>query len=340
MSKNNNTVTEEIFKFINPKENTKLSLMSGYDLQDLMILFDEYYMKLRNKLGFDPDITFGFELEYEHAKNEKIRELLSEKFLNHDWCIKSDATLSNGAEINSPVLRDNVKTWEDLDSVCKIVRPLATIGVNSGGHIHVGAHILGKNSESWLNFIKLWSVYENIIFRFSYGEFLTGRPKILNYAKPMSKYFYEEYENFEDDSVESIISRLSDSKYKSVHFGHVDKTDCNRLKKKNTIEFRCPNGSLNPVIWQNNVNLFVRLLNYSKSRKYDDDLIKKRNKINLDIYSNLNLYDEIYLEQALELCDMIFTNNLDKINFLKQYLKSFKNNIEKKLDYKEYKLTK
>ena len=31
----------------------------------------------------------------------------------------------------------------------------------------------------------------------------------------------------------------------------------------------------------------------------------------------------IYLEQALELCDMIFTNNFDKVYFLRQYLKSF-----------------
>ena len=29
------------------------------------------------------------------------------------------------------------------------------------------------------------------------------------------------------------------------------------------------------------------------------------------------------MDQALELCDMIFTNNLDKVYFLRQYLKSF-----------------
>lgn len=34
-------------------------------------------------------------------------------------------------------------------------------------------------------------------------------------------------------------------------------------------------------------------------------------------------YNEIYLEQALELCDMIFTKNIDKVCFLRQYLKSF-----------------
>lgn len=34
-------------------------------------------------------------------------------------------------------------------------------------------------------------------------------------------------------------------------------------------------------------------------------------------------YNKIYLEQALEFADLIFNNNIDKIYFLRQYLKSF-----------------
>lgn len=63
---------------------------------------------------------------------------------------------------------------------------------------------------------------------------------------------------------------------------------------------------------------------YCKSESFDNDIVLKRQKLNSDRFSTLKFYDEIYLEQALELCDMIFTNNLDKVNFLKQYLKSFK----------------
>ena len=42
------------------------------------------------------------------------------------------------------------------------------------------------------------------------------------------------------------------------------------------------------------------------------------------------MYDEIFLDQALEFADLIFTNNLDKIYFLKQYLKGFELANEKK----------
>ena len=49
----------------------------------------------------------------------------------------------------------------------------------------------------------------------------------------------------------------------------------------------------------------------------------KRRRENIDKYSYLEWYEEIYLDQSLELADMLFDNNLDKIYFLRQYLKSF-----------------
>lgn len=51
--------------------------------------------------------------------------------------------------------------------------------------------------------------------------------------------------------------------------------------------------------------------------------MQQRHQLNLDKHVRLKWYDEIYLEQALELCDMIFTNNFNKVYFLRQYLKSF-----------------
>ena len=34
-------------------------------------------------------------------------------------------------------------------------------------------------------------------------------------------------------------------------------------------------------------------------------------------------YNKLYIDEALELVDLVFDNNLDKINFLKQYLKLY-----------------
>lgn len=314
-----------VFKFINPNSNDKLSEMSGFDLQDLIILIDEYYIKLRNRLGFEQYITFGLELEFENAMRDRIDRQLSEAFPNGDWRTKHDGSLHNGAEINSPILRDNETTWRNLDKVCSIVEPLASIDKKSGGHIHIGTQTLGNNKESWLNFIKMWSVYENIIYRFVYGDFLTARPSMFEYAEPMTKDFWKDYEKLKNEgaSLETIISRISHKRYQAVNFNNVSSHNCNRFGTKNTIEFRCPNGSLNSVIWQNNVNFFVKFLTYSRNTSFNDDLVQQRHQLNLDKFAKLKWYDEIYLEQALELCDMIFTNNFDKVYFLRQYLKSF-----------------
>ena len=50
---------------------------------------------------------------------------------------------------------------------------------------------------------------------------------------------------------------------------------------------------------------------------WNGDLVQQRHQLNLDKYVGLKWYDEIYLEQALALCDMIFTNNFDKVYFLR-----------------------
>ena len=132
--------------------------------QDLIIFIEDCYIELRDRLGLAPQVTFGLELELEHTKKDEIYKQLHKVFPNGEWIVKPDSSLNNGIEINSPVLTDKTATWTSLDQVCSIVEPLGFIAANSGGHIHIGTQVLGDKKEAWLNFIKLWSVYENIIF--------------------------------------------------------------------------------------------------------------------------------------------------------------------------------
>ena len=313
-----------LFDFIKPNDNDLLSLMKGIDLQELLYRLDIYYLELRDKLGFSDSITFGLELEFEHANRNRIEDKLCDAGLYSKWVVKGDSSLDRGAEINSPILRDEKENWIDLRNVCDIVKEHAIIGKNSGGHIHIGTQVLGSNKEHWLNFIKLWSIYENIIFRFLYGDSLTHRASLERYAKPLSETLWEDFKCLKEDNLISMyefVVRLKHDRYQAINFKNVN--GINSFSRDNTIEFRCPNGTLEPVIWQNNVNLLVNILKYSKSNKYDDDTIDKRREINGDKYYDLEWYNQIYLVQALELVDMLFDNNLDKVYFLRQYLKSF-----------------
>ena len=325
-------INNPLFNYIKPKNNDMFSKMSGIDLQDLIYYLDNYYLELRNRLGFDDSVTFGLELEFENCNQKSIKEELV-KLLNYSWILKDDSSLEMGGEINSPILKDRVSAWKNLKKVCSVVNRNAVIGPHCGGHVHIGTQVIGENPKSWINFIKLWSVYENIIYRFSYGNYLSARDSI-RFARPLAEAFWNYYEIFKDvnkincELILNYLKKISGA----INFGKVE--NIKKMIQDNTIEFRCPNGTLDPVIWQNNVNLFINILLYSKSSRYNDDIIQKRRNINEDKYfslwynksdksSNLKWYDEIYLQQALELCDMIYTNNYDKVYFLKQYLKSF-----------------
>lgn len=315
----------KIFELFKPTENDKLSDLKGYDLQDLIYYLNDLYLTLRTTLGLDKSVTFGMELEFEKSKNVLINTELSLSNLNEDFKIKHDGSLGVfSGEIATPILKDFEVDWEKLEKVCKIVSRHATIVEKAGGHIHVGAHILGREKDSILNFLKLWAVYENIIFRFCYGEFLSGRDGISRYAYSMKDKF-EEVEMMcrKDDDLTSydVVRRVARDKYQAVNFCHVH--NLLEEQERNTIEFRCPNGTLNPVIWQNNLNLFVKLIEYAKSKEFNDDIINKRRTLNFEVPHQVSDYNKIFLKQALELTDMIFNNNLDKMYFLKQYLKKY-----------------
>ena len=42
----------------------------------------------------------------------------------------------------------------------------------------------------------------------------------------------------------------------------------------------------------------------------------------MENYGDFDSYNDIYYDQAIELCDLIFNKNIDKIYFLRQYLKN------------------
>jgi hypothetical protein len=241
-------------------------------------------------------------------------------------------SLPIGGEITSPALIDSSKTWLDIEMICQMLKSKRIYaGDITGGHIHFGTQIMNGDANNIIKLIKLWVVYEKVIHRFSNGEKETMRDGVLEHAKPLTLVY---------NKLISIAQEINDFKYKQrvvggYIFGYNRSLALNFLnmtgkkyEKRNTIEVRYPNGTLNSIIWQNNVNFFAKLILYARSKKYDEDFINK--KIDEIISRNYDeeLYNQIYLAEALELCDMIFDNNLDKMYFLRQYLKILPNNEE------------
>ena len=316
MKKNNYS----IFDVYDPDDNDMLSKLCGKDLQEFLVLLDDMYVKFRSSLNFSYKNSFGVELEFGEANLKNINNSLI-----GNWILKEEETVKNGAEVNSPIMMDNGFYWTDLYRMCDMLRENSKITESCSLHVHCGAHILGDDIKHWINFIKLISVYENIMYRFGYGEYLSYRSAIKCYALPVADRFYKIYELYRKHEFDlyELIYKLKYIRQQSVNFKNVNEGRLDSFCDRNTVEFRFSNGTLDPAIIQNIVNFFLSLMNYSVSSKFDYDIVNYRYKKVLNGMSNLVFYNEIYIEQALELCDMIFNRNIDKLYFLRQYFKSF-----------------
>lgn len=301
--------SDDIFKYLNPNGNDKLSFYRGIDLHDLINLINNFSFPMRDSIGVPAKNTIGLEIECEYANSSLIFDELCKS-----WEMVPDGTLTDGVEINSPILTDEKKCWQELKMVCELLSKYSKIGENCSGHIHIGKQAYADDRDTILKFISLWTLYEPIILRFSNGEFLSSRPGLYEYACPVSYLWIYILHLSINNHLEKdeIIKELSTTRYYAVNF--------KSYYSLNTIEFRCPNGSFNPVIWQNNVNLFMKFLLALNRINVDYDLVLR--KISEISHGRITDFNKIYLEDSLEFVDLIFDNNLDKIYFLKQYLKS------------------
>ena len=306
-----------IFDLLNQDSNDQISKMNKNDKLELLILINKFFLEYRKKIKLNKKTTFGVEIEFENKNIGEIKYDDIYKNIN-SWRYVSEYSVDSGGELVSPILYDSKKKWETLKEKCHELQSNAKILNKASNHIHVGANILSKKEENIKNITKLWYAYEDIIYRFGYGEYLNYRPNIYAYAQPLRnsslniqrqlKYF--DYLDF----------LYQGTRNKSLNFKN---TMFKNIKYKNTIEVRCPNGTLNEIIIQNNVNFFTKLFTYGVSEDCDIDrlnsLISKIELKDVDL-DNFNLID---INRALELSDLIFDNNLDKIYFLRQYLKNF-----------------
>ena len=292
----------------------------------------EFYIPYRKTLDLPDNVTFGLEVEFkmdpfnDSYKSNFIDEdnaaRVFMKDIGYDYNYDVECEINNHIELVSPVLTDNDKTWEELDNILTFIKNNdGYYSGKCGAHIHVGKNILNSNS-AWLNFFKLWYVFEDDIFRFTNGENYRLREngdykaaKIANACKNIIK----DYNTFKDID----ISYLSSNKLVAVNFPSPLKCEdfSNLLKTNsdpkannilNTVEFRSPNGTINPVIWQNNVNFFTKFMLSCANKNLDTE--------KLDYLYNSKSYATVD-----DLAYFVFKDEFDKKCFLRQYYKDFDN---------------
>lgn len=328
--------------------NEMFSLYTESQKQDLLEYLKTYKLEFRDTLDISEKIKFGIEIE---AECEGLKKILSDSDyrqlqLNNEilqyykdyfkqigkstydfetcpWIIKSDITVKEGAEIHSPILTDTKQSWEELKKICEFLQKLDAISTdNTATHIHFDGESYLRNVYDLYNLIKLYSVYENVLYLFGTGEFMNFRERIFRYAKPAAKNFHRKFGSFyfHNFDYQSVSRKVVFSYYSGFRLTNLDPKN----NTKETLEFRFANGTLSPTIIQNLINAEAKFCSYAISDNYDDDFItRKFNHLKLPATNReiLNQYLNTPLDDILELADLIFDNTIDKLYFIRQCIK-------------------
>lgn len=286
----------------------------------------------KTKLNLDSRITMGFELEVQGLMTDVVEKLKEEKdvykaFKNKQnilngfdgWKIDYDGTVPNGLELISPVLSDNEKDWNSLKDACDSLKALgATIDDTCGGHIHIGADILGSDEKAWKNLFEIWENAEEFMYKISTKSGENLRKEVGFQAAPTQAIIQE---MFDSDSIKinsyNDVIKIADEYTRRYMLGYSSSgrtksmnLQCIAEGKQNTIEFRIPNGSVDAEEIQKTANLYARIVQTSK-RLSEDPEYKK------DIFEKFKI--SCNEEKLSYFLDLIFDDIEDKMVYYDRY---------------------
>lgn len=359
------------------------------DLDEYLNYINSIPFVKRDSLNLPKDLTFGCEIEVDKIPFSNANGIVSYYnaiFKNMDpYSCFEDGSVDS--EFITPICRDCEAEWNRMDFILNDLKNRgAKISGRTSGHVHIGTH--GIDSKEKLgNLVKILCVFEPLFFRFGYG--FKNNAEYFHYCWPqINRSTYTRVMDPQDvDKFMKFLENKNASDYdfcraylnflhcevftrpvfnfrnfdyeKLVNFLAVDKAN-NDLYHQNIIstvfprgdhlEVRCFSGTLDTTIWQNNVDLILRVIYAVANNLVDMDYIDyhfaryRRNRYifykNLQDYSCQNClekhaeynafvdsYSDCNPDMALWFADQFYTifseDEIAKEYFLKQYFKLF-----------------
>ena len=262
------------------------------DLISFILYFiddDKYRNKIYKQVNFNkkeykrtmkvpPEMTVGIEIESIGLISKTIED--RSKLLN-GWNSKKEQTVKAnnlyGVEVTSPILhgKDEDNTMQ-IQRICEMLKNAGQFSNETcGGHIHIGANYL-KTAEAYKRLMEIWYNAERAIYTISNKEGEIPRNNIIRYAIPVSNDFVYDFEDGKYDRMilETNLTKIKSSlvKGQSVRYDGLNFRNL-FTRNKETIEYRIPNGTLDPDTWIENINLFGGII--ASAQKVDDLLNKK-----------------------------------------------------------------
>jgi len=209
----------------------------------------------------NPNMSFGIEIEFEGGNIHAIaRDLYEEGLIAEPrrsgyhagrinpnlWAFEWDgsvSTTSGGGELISPVLRDTPTAWQQVEKVCEIIRRHGGRATRKcGNHVHIGtAEPLDSRNERWDRLLRLVRAHEDLLYRLGAGGESNGRHRGIDYANPVSR----------RTTLEGT--------------GHYHAVN----KRRDTVEFRYFNGTLDPRQIQANIRVAAGIVDAATRDELD-----------------------------------------------------------------------
>lgn len=308
--------------------NTSFSQLSSIDKVTLMRDLVTFEIPYRYNLGIPNKFIFGLELEYENVSKAAMEKLVSNF---EGWMAEKDISLDSGGEIISPELVDEEALWQYISVMASVLNILkVSVNHNAGLHVSVGTHVLGKDLAAWLRFIKVYLAYERVLVRFAKGDSIKMRDTFINFARPIGHSMLEKLDLLQErlslNMLRDYLANYERNKDNALNFRGLSFND--NVCLRNSFELRLFNSSAKDVIIQNDINATVKMVMAAVNGNMNMDVVDER----IEKLRSLNLGEMDYIKQGfrvlfdcvLEFVDLIFTNDLDKMCFLKQYMGELK----------------
>jgi hypothetical protein len=331
------------------EETKKAAIFTAYTIQDAQIR-KNILKRLRvdipetkSKINIPAEMTVGIEIESVGSMSRQVQDLKT--LILGDWEAKKDGSLSDingepGVEVTSPILHgDDPEINNKISHVANfLINEGQFVNNSCGGHVHIGADYF-KDYESYQNLVDLWVNCEQIFYIISNQVGEVPRKNITEYAKPISKSYEKSIEEGQVDFTEIATLRdierqlnLASRRCNSLNFNNLSDYE------KHTIEFRLPNGTVNPDTWIENINLFGNTLKkcqeITQIRKKDKDALTPEEKSELKVFNSLVFGDLSMDDRAKVLIDFVLPENQQQVFHNRYFVNSKLLNLHN--DVKEF----
>lgn len=333
------------------------------------------YTKGFKKLNLPEYFKFGIEIEANNVKTKGENGLYtgeSAKYIkdkNWHMATKKEESLvaEGGAELVSPILHDAEEDWKDISDICEHIKKFpgknddkVVADEKCGLHVHFDAEQLLKNPDAMKTFLNIYAESEEILYKMCNEKNNPIRKGAINrdlkgihfisalwrkgMAAPSGEKILKQiqngtlkvsYKKFGKLRMLASKYKLDERRYYGLNLTNLGNS------KKNTVEFRMANGTLNPEVIKQNVFLYASLINIAIESTKNPEKYQDRLKDFFDTNVNEQQKAENFLNLIIEnpKDKRIYMERWESVKnaevFQKNTSKGFAKNRFKKEQFKE-----